>query len=151
MVLYCNQWPVNFILHFAELHIGSSIRYEKTLFGNYFLKGYVKRILISFKLRRMRLHCSRSSCNFYCDRTRQNLTETFRRPYGNPTVIVQSSCTQSSRPLHRNCTMSVECPCGFLTIVSRAYDHFGGTHDYLILLFYTGPECHELTNIWIRV
>ena len=27
--------PVNFILHFAELHIGSSIRYNNTLFGNY--------------------------------------------------------------------------------------------------------------------
>ena len=24
VVLYRNQWPVNFILHFAELHIGSS-------------------------------------------------------------------------------------------------------------------------------
>ena len=49
MVLYRNQWPVNFILHFSELHIGSSIRYENPLFGNYFLKCYiVKRILISF-------------------------------------------------------------------------------------------------------
>ena len=36
-------------LHFAELHIGSSTRYENTLFGNYFLKCYlVKRILIPF-------------------------------------------------------------------------------------------------------
>ena len=26
---------VKFILHFAELRIGSSIRYENTLFGNY--------------------------------------------------------------------------------------------------------------------
>ena len=25
MVLYRNQWPVNFNLHFAELHIGCSI------------------------------------------------------------------------------------------------------------------------------
>ena len=28
MVLYRDQGPVNFILHSAELHIGSSIRYE---------------------------------------------------------------------------------------------------------------------------
>ena len=49
MVLNRNQWPVNVILHFAELHIGSSIRYENILFGNYFLKYYiVKIILISF-------------------------------------------------------------------------------------------------------
>ena len=35
--------------HFAELHICSSIRYEYTLFGNYFLKCYIIiRILISF-------------------------------------------------------------------------------------------------------
>ena len=31
VVLYRNQWPVNFILHSAELHIGSSIRYENAL------------------------------------------------------------------------------------------------------------------------
>ena len=38
LVLYHNQWPVNDILHFAELHMWSP-------FGNYFLKGYiVKRI-----------------------------------------------------------------------------------------------------------
>ena len=49
VVLYHNQRPVNFIMHFAELHIGSIIRYENTLFGNYFLKCYIiKRILISF-------------------------------------------------------------------------------------------------------
>ena len=49
MVLYRDQWPVNFILHFAELHIGSSIRYEDTLFKKYFFKCYiVKRKLISF-------------------------------------------------------------------------------------------------------
>ena len=49
VVLYRNQWPVNFILHSAELHIGSSIRYENTLYGNYFLNCYiVKIILISF-------------------------------------------------------------------------------------------------------
>ena len=35
--------------YFAELHIGSSIRYENALFGNYFHKCYiVKIILISF-------------------------------------------------------------------------------------------------------
>ena len=40
---------VNFILHFAKMHIGSSIRYENTLFENYIFNGYiVKRILISF-------------------------------------------------------------------------------------------------------
>ena len=49
MVLYRNQWPVNFILHFAVFHIGSSIRYENTLFKYCFLKCYiVKRNLISF-------------------------------------------------------------------------------------------------------
>ena len=38
----------NFILHFDEVHIGSSIRYKTTLFVNYFLKrNKVKRILIS--------------------------------------------------------------------------------------------------------
>ena len=51
MVLYCiviND-PLNFILHSAELQIGSSIRYENALYGNYFLNCYiVKRILISF-------------------------------------------------------------------------------------------------------
>ena len=31
VVLYRNHWPVNFILHFAKLHIVSSIRYENTL------------------------------------------------------------------------------------------------------------------------
>ena len=49
VVLYLYQLPVNFILHFAEWHIGSSIRYETTSFGNIFFKCYiVKRILISF-------------------------------------------------------------------------------------------------------
>ena len=49
VVLYRNQWPVNFILHSADLHISSSIRYENALYGNYFLHYYiVKRILISF-------------------------------------------------------------------------------------------------------
>ena len=39
----------NSILHFAELHIGSSIIYKCTLIGNYFLKSDKKvRILISF-------------------------------------------------------------------------------------------------------
>ena len=49
VVLYRNQWPVNFILHFGELHSDSSIRYKLTLFENYILKCcIVKRILISF-------------------------------------------------------------------------------------------------------
>ena len=49
MVLYHNQGPVNLILLFAELRIGSYIRYENALCGNYFLNCYiVKRILISF-------------------------------------------------------------------------------------------------------
>ena len=49
MVLYCNQWPVNSILRSAGLQIGSSIGYEKALYGNYFLNCYiVKIILISF-------------------------------------------------------------------------------------------------------
>ena len=38
VVLYCNQWPVNFILHFAELHIGSSIKYKNTSIKKYFFK-----------------------------------------------------------------------------------------------------------------
>ena len=37
VVLYRNQRPVNCILHFTELHIGSSIRYKYTFVGNYFL------------------------------------------------------------------------------------------------------------------
>ena len=36
VVLYRSQWPVKFILHFAELHISSSIRYENTLIKNVF-------------------------------------------------------------------------------------------------------------------
>ena len=37
-------------MHSSEFHIGSSIRYENALYGNYFLNCYiVKRILISFK------------------------------------------------------------------------------------------------------
>ena len=28
---YRNQWPINFILHFAKLHIDSSIRYQNSL------------------------------------------------------------------------------------------------------------------------
>ena len=48
-VLYRNQWPVNFILHFSEFQSDSSIRYKITLFENYIHKCYmVKRILISF-------------------------------------------------------------------------------------------------------
>ena len=49
VVLYRNQLPVNFILHSAELHIVSSIRYQNAIYGNYFLNcSIVKRILISF-------------------------------------------------------------------------------------------------------
>ena len=53
LVLYCivanDSQIVNFILPFAELHIGSCIRYENTLLGKYVLKCYiVKIILISF-------------------------------------------------------------------------------------------------------
>ena len=60
VVLYRNQWPVNFILYFAELHIGSSIRYENILVGIYFLKCYiVKRILISFNCFSEILHISK--------------------------------------------------------------------------------------------
>ena len=40
---------MNFILHSAELHIGSSIRYENVLYGNYFLNCYIVKIIsISF-------------------------------------------------------------------------------------------------------
>ena len=40
---------MNFILRSAGLQIGSSIRYEKALYGNYFLNYYiVKIIIISF-------------------------------------------------------------------------------------------------------
>ena len=49
VILYRNQWPVNFILHFSEFHSDSSIRYKITLFENYIHKCYiVKIILISF-------------------------------------------------------------------------------------------------------
>ena len=49
VVLYRNQLPVHFILHFAELQIGNSIKYKKTLFENNFLKcSNVKIILIPF-------------------------------------------------------------------------------------------------------
>ena len=49
VVLYRNQWPVNSILHFAELHIGRSIRYGNTLFTIFLFKCYiVKRNVIPF-------------------------------------------------------------------------------------------------------
>ena len=32
VVPYHSQWPINCNVHFAELHIGSSIRYDFTLF-----------------------------------------------------------------------------------------------------------------------
>ena len=42
VVLYRNQWPINFILYSAEV-------LSDTLYGNYFLNCYiVKRILIFF-------------------------------------------------------------------------------------------------------
>ena len=34
VVLYRNQCPVNFNLHFAELHSGSCISYKSSLFEN---------------------------------------------------------------------------------------------------------------------
>ena len=43
VVLYRSQWPVNFIFHFAELHIGSYIRYENNLFKNIFFKCYCQK------------------------------------------------------------------------------------------------------------
>ena len=47
MVLYRNQWPVNFISHSAELHIGSSIRYENALYGNIFLNCNIVKIIFN--------------------------------------------------------------------------------------------------------
>ena len=46
VVLYRNQWPVNFILHFAKLTIGSSIEYKNTLFINCFLKCLICKIIL---------------------------------------------------------------------------------------------------------
>ena len=34
VVLYRNQWPVNFNLHFGELHSDNSLKYKLTLFEN---------------------------------------------------------------------------------------------------------------------
>ena len=49
VVWYRNQWPVNFNLHFGELHSDNSINDKNNLFENYIPKCYkVKRILISF-------------------------------------------------------------------------------------------------------
>ena len=48
VVLYRNHWPVNLILLFAELQIGSHIRYENTLIDFFSQMLYIKRILISF-------------------------------------------------------------------------------------------------------
>ena len=46
LVWYC---IIANVLHVAELHIGSSIRYETTLFRNPFLKCYIVKIIsISF-------------------------------------------------------------------------------------------------------
>ena len=41
VVLYRNQWPVKFILHFGELQSDSSIRYKLTLFENNIPKCYI--------------------------------------------------------------------------------------------------------------
>ena len=41
--------------------------------------------------------------------------------YDHPAI----SCSDKSR------MMMVQCPCGFPTILSRAYDHFLGPNDYL--------------------
>ena len=49
MVLYRNQSPVNFSLHFAELHSGISIRHKTSLFENYFHNCYRVKKIISFK------------------------------------------------------------------------------------------------------
>ena len=38
VVLYRYQLSLNFILHFAKLHIGCFIRYKNTLIGNCLLK-----------------------------------------------------------------------------------------------------------------
>ena len=41
VVLYRNQRLINFNLQFAELPVGSSIRYKNNSFGNYFPKCYI--------------------------------------------------------------------------------------------------------------
>ena len=46
VVLYSNQLSLEFILHLFELHIGSSIRYKHTLFGNNFLKNNKVKIIL---------------------------------------------------------------------------------------------------------
>ena len=47
VVLYRNQWPVNFILHFTELVVLSDTK--NTLVGNYLIKcNKIKIALISF-------------------------------------------------------------------------------------------------------
>ena len=49
MVLYGYQRPIKSFFLFANSHIGISIRYRNTFYGNYFLKSnIVKIILISF-------------------------------------------------------------------------------------------------------
>ena len=46
VVLYRNQCPVNFILYFAKLYIGSSIKYKNTLF-----KIVISNIILSKELK----------------------------------------------------------------------------------------------------
>ena len=49
VVMYRNQLHVNFIIHYAELHIGISIKYNNTLHGNCFHKSnIVRKISIPF-------------------------------------------------------------------------------------------------------
>ena len=57
---------------------------------------------------------------------REVLTETSWRLYGNHTVIVKST-----RPPHKNRTLSIRCLCGFPTIISMVYDHFLGPKAHL--------------------
>ena len=79
VVLYLNQWPVNFNLHFAEVHIGISIRYENTLFGFFFKCFIVKRILIAF-------NCFLSICQEISKWALQNLDKmlnTIKRKFQN--------------------------------------------------------------------
>ena len=45
VILYRSHWPINLILHFAKLHIGSSIRYKNILFQKYFIKDYIVKII----------------------------------------------------------------------------------------------------------
>ena len=81
-VLFCiiTNDPVSFIFHFVELHIGSSIRYETTLFGNYFLKYYkVKRILMSFNCFLSILNSPLLQVYFPCNWRDANVTAIYKK------------------------------------------------------------------------